>query len=259
MNTNTITVTLPLSLDDMKAVITTPDISVNINYAVSKLKGRSALIYLTNVNVPNATIITDGVPTTELFDLIDKYVTLKSTIAIEGLLASIIQILFTLRKVSMHQYDKAVITHRSLITDSQVEEYMSDTTRAKNIHQLMEVLDNITLFAITSSSAFKQLYGDPTKVFPTTNDIDYTGFTFINLLEYDIFVLNYYGTPVEAAPTYFVQQYDEYMYGGKNLFSYVSKTFLMPSLDLVIHGGQEALDQLNQAVQQAKTLSEAAK
>jgi hypothetical protein len=237
----------------MKSVITTPDVQVVIDYAGSALKNRSALIYLTNVDVPNTSFNMLGVDEIEIFGLIDSYITHKSTINIESLVMSVMLILMCVRSVHLSEVDRQTIQQQSLITEDQVVAYLSDVTRSDNLLHLIHVLDNIPTFISSCSTEFIAEYGEPVEAFQCVDDVNYTGFTLVNLLSSDVFTINYYSAAVTSPQAFFIQQFTEYLFSGRNLFSYLSNTFMLPALHIVA-SSQVSHDQLTQAVAEANII-----
>lgn len=242
---NTITTTLPLSLDNMKMLITTPDVGVVVEYGASILKGRTALIYLTNANVPVTTFDVTSVDAEQVFELVDAYVTHKSILRIDCLVAAVALLLLTSKKVRISEADAAALNYVSLIKSDQIAAYMANESRATNLAKLADLMDNVLIFAITCSAGFKQAVSDVSTIMPCVNDINHTGFTYVNLLERDIFVTNYYSAASVYPAKYFTQQFDEYMYGGRNLFSYVSNTFMLSAMEMFLTDPSQVASLLN--------------
>lgn len=243
---NTIHVTLPLNLEQMKSVITTVGPTVIIDYHNSVLKGRGALIYLTNANIPNAVFDVSQCDKETVYDLIDAYITQKSIVPVRGLIDSVMQLLYVARGIVPNGDDQQSIDTTSLVKRDEFEAYVSNERRHINFSKLIHVLDNIPLFALTCHTGFKDAVGDGATAFPSIDDVDYTGLTFVNLLEVDSFVTYYFSVPTTTQPVYFTQQFDEYMFSGKNLFSYVSNTMIFATLSGFL-SGELSVDQLEAA------------
>lgn len=224
---NTINTTLPVALEDMKRIITSSDATIHIRMADATIKGRTALIYMSNANLAQAKIDVTDVPAETVFELIDAYITLKSTLPNRNLIGSVMQIVYACKGIQLLPIDQTAVDTLSLITRDQVQEYMSDQARADNVLKLIHVLDNITTFVACCHESLRSRVGEDPDV-PVINDIDYTGYTYINLLEVEQFMLTYYSAPRSTTYAYFSQQYDGYMYGGKNLFAIMSGTFMVP-------------------------------
>lgn len=244
---NTITTSLPVSLDDMKLLITTPNSSVVIEYAKSQLKGRAALIYTTNANLPNPSFDMAGVDREDVYDLVDNYITQKSVVRINNLIYSVATLLFAAKGLTVPHEDRVEFDKVSLVQPEEIGAYMSNAQRSQNLNRLIEVLDNIVLFALTCSQGFRETCGDLSSMATIVNDVDYTGCTFVNLLEEEWFTTTYFSSVSLANPKYFSQQYDEYLFNGRNLFSYVTATFLIPALDMLLSQPEQVPNLLSAA------------
>jgi hypothetical protein len=218
----------------MKQVITTPNASVEIDYDASQIKGRAALIYLTNANIPNVSFSVNNQE--DAFDLVSNYIMHKSIVNIECLVNSIRQVLYVARGVTLTDADQEALNNTSLITPDQVADFLSNPQRAENTLHLIQVLDNIPTFLVANNTQFKETHGDAVTNFDVVDAIDYVGYTFINLIRTDEFIINYFSVPPTAPIAYFKQQFDEYAYGGKNLFAYLSDTFVFPLLNSIAAG-----------------------
>lgn len=230
----TIETTLPLTLEAMKQVVTSTSVEVVIDYSNSQIKGRSALIYLTNANVPNIRFTVSTAE--EAFELIDTYIMHKSTINIECITASIIRILLAIKGVALNEADEATVDGLSLISPDDVGDYLLDESRRTNVLHLLHVLDNLPTGLYIASPGFQATGQTPESIMPVVNSLDYVGYTFINLLQIEMFTVAYYSVPTTAPVAFFKQQYTEYAYGGKNLFSYLSNTYIVPLLNAVAAG-----------------------
>lgn len=226
--------TLPLPLDVMKQVITTPNASVEIDYDASQIKGRAALIYLTNANIPNVSFSVSNQE--DAFDLVSNYIMHKSIVNIECLVNSIRQVLYAVRGVTLSDDDQANLDATSLFSLDQVADFLSDPQRAENTLHLIQVLDNIPTFLVANNVKFKEEHGDAAANFEIIDAIDHVGYTFVNLIRTDEFIISYFSVPPTAPIAYFKQQFDEYAYGGKNLFAYLSDTFVFPLLNSIAEG-----------------------
>jgi hypothetical protein len=230
----TINTILPLSLETMKQVVTTTNVEVVVDYTASQIKGRSALIYLTNANIPNVRFTVSTAE--EAFELIDCYIMHKSTINIDCLCASIVRLLLAIKAVELSPADEESIDGLSLISPDDVGEYLMDDKRRINLLHLIHVLDNIPTCLYATSPEFVKNHGAPETVFPVVNTLDYIGYTFVNLVSMESFLIAYYSVPTTAPVVFFKQQFTEYAFGGKNLFAYLTNTFMVPVLSAVAAG-----------------------
>lgn len=148
-------------------------------------------------------------------------------------------ILFTIKDINLNEGDKLFLSQNSLIKTDDVETYLQDSTRFSNVANLIRLLDNIPTFIFSCSEAFRQSEMKPTEYFQTINSLDYTGYTFVNLLESEIFTTHYYTVKAADESIYFKQQFEEYIFAGDNLFARLSKTHLIPSLLMLEDGSYD--------------------
>lgn len=225
--------TLPLPTEHLRQVITSPESSVVINYAESKIKNRAALIFITNANLTNVAFDMTGTPREDVYALIDAYITQKTTISIPGLVASVAHLLLAYKCVPMHPVDMQEVLSYSMLTNDDLIPYLENDERALRLEHLCEVMENVLLYAVSCSAGFDAAGGLPEDVIKI-NDVDYTGCTFVNLFALEWFMFAFYSMPPrdETKLKYFTQQYDEYLYNNENLFAHVSRTFLLPAMQM---------------------------
>lgn len=240
---NTITTTLPLDIEIIQKLLQDDTICLEVDYDNSRIKSKPALIYLTNLNIKSVQFKSSNKQS--IFSLIDTYITQKSSTNITCLVASVAMILLTIKEAKLNSCDKLIIEKTSLIRESDVEEYLEDKDRTINIVKLIHLLDNIPTFLYSCSKQFTEKNIDIEKEFTVINSIDYTGYSFINLLKNELFLIGYFSTPIITTPTYFKQQFEEYIYAGSNLFSSISETFILPTLAM-IDTGEFSLESLKE-------------
>lgn len=244
---------LPLAMDAMEALLADSTTRLQIDYDNSRIQNRAALIYLTNLNLKNIEFQTTDKEKT--FALIDAYITQKSALMVECLLASIVTILFRIKEITPNQVDEAAISKLSLISSEDVEAYLQDRSRMLNVLKLIHLLDNIPTFIYTCSKQFRDQERKPEECFPVINSLDYSGYTFVNLMVNEMFCVHYYSKPIKTDVVYFQQQFNEYVYGGKNLFYWMSQGYLIPAVDMVDRGlfDKDRLDRMVKEIEGEKS------
>lgn len=231
---------LPLDFADMKQFIVDPTKPLNIDYKNSKLKGRTLLIYCTNVNIPIIDVDFADCTQEEKFELVDAYITHMSTVSILRLSECVIRLLTYARGIDLPiEYQHLLPFGMSSMSNEDVVKYCEDPTRRNHLIALLHVLDSIPLYLLTTNVSFKAAYGDPSSVFVAIDDIKYTGYTFVNILNHPVFLLTYYTVPFSSENRYFVQQFEEALYGGKTLYTYFvnnENNYLLALFDALFTG-----------------------
>lgn len=231
---------VPLSFDEMKEFIVDPSKSLVVDYNNSKLQDKTFLVYCTNISLQNIDISFDQCEKEKIFSLIDAYITQKSTLKLEVLLQCVIRLIIFAKGIQYpDEYQPFFARGKQILADEDLQLYWSNETRRENLVKLMHVLDSIPIYLLTTNTSFRDVYGEPTEVFNVVDDINYTGYTFVNLFEHPIFLLVYYTAPVISCNRYFKQQYEETLYKGKSLYYYFVNTeanFLLPLFNAIFSG-----------------------
>ena len=224
----------------MKQFIVDPTMTLTVDYKNSKLKGRTLLIYCTNVNIANIDLDFKDCTQDEKFELIDAYITHTSTVSIMRLTECVIRLLTYAKGIDLpEEYQRILSFGMSSLSDEEIVEYCSDDLRREHLIALLHILDSIPLYLLTTNTAFEETYGKPSDVFTAIDDIKYTGYTFVNLLNHPVFLLTYYTAPFSSENRYFVQQFEEALYGGKTLYTYFvnnENNYLLALFDALFTG-----------------------
>lgn len=231
---------IPLSFDEMKEFIVDPSKTLVVDYSNSKLQDKTFLVYCTNIGLQNIDIDFSECEQEKVFSLIDAYITQKSTLKIDVLLQCVIRLIIFAKGIQYpEEYEPFFVKGKQVLADEDLQLYWDNETRRDNLVKLMHVLDSIPIYMLTTNTSFKEVYGEPTEVFNTVDDINYTGYTFVNLLEHAVFLLVYYTAPVMSNGRYFKQQFEETLYKGKSLYYYFVNTeanFLLPLFNAIFSG-----------------------
>lgn len=236
--TNSIVCQLPLSMEEMKQFIVDSTNQLVVDYKNSQLKDRALLIYCTNIGIPNIAIDFTGCTDEDISTLVDVYITHKSTINIQCLADLVVHLILYFKGIRVPTEFMGLAT--TTPTAGTVRQFFSNQERVDHISKLMHVLDSIPLYMFSTNTAFAEVYGEPSTVFPTIDDIHYTGYTFVNLLNHPMFLTLYYvgSIPVDSQ-TYFKQQFEENLFEGKPLFYFFttqSNNYLLSLYDGLFDG-----------------------
>lgn len=245
---------IPLSFDEMKEFIVDPSKTLVVDYSNSKLRNKTFLVYCTNISLQNIDIDFSGCDREAIFSLIDAYITQKSTLKLDVLLQCVIRLVIFAKGIQYpDEYQPFFVRGTQILSGEDLQLYWDNETRRENLVKLMHVLDSIPIYLLTTNTSFRDVYGEPSEVFNVVDDINYTGYTFVNLLEHPIFLLVYYTAPVVSNSRYFKQQYEETLYKGKSLYYYFVNTeanFLLPLFNAIFSGEltPEFLDEMRNAL-----------
>ena len=187
--------TVPISIENLKKYFTDKEISYAIDYQGSSLKGKKFLTYLSNLDLPTDIKNPD-------LELVKEYLHSISLLNISSLENIVIDILFEFKNISKENKYKNFIDENKDI-----------------ISKWREKLESLSIFNLYSvnSDEFK----DYAKSFPKddTNSLD--GINFVSLLKHERFYLFFKNINNDIVKFY-TRYFEDYMFRGKNLFSYWS-------------------------------------
>ncbi|GEM_PF-5205330 len=250
MSVSEIQTKFPLSMDDLKSVITNPEVNIIADYKQCQIKDRALLIYLGNINVANVFFDKGACEEKDFYELVDSYITFKSVIDLINLKYSMIQILFAIKGIALNEIEQKTVDHFSLISQEGVRDYLADEKRLDNVLKMMLLIDNFPTFMYTCSKEFRDGEVLPEDTFQVIDDLDFTGFTFTTLLKLPLFYMHYFTSMTVEHPFYFKQQFDEFFYNGKNLFAetFQSCPELYSAMNMALVGKitPESIEKVNQ-------------
>lgn len=193
---NIIKTIAPISIDQLKLFFADKSIVFDIDYDASELKGQKLLTYLANLELPcNITFATaDG-----LKEMLGDYLRSPFIVSIPSLEQITIMLLL--------QYKGLVEVIDTDLLDAFKDE----------LSTWIKKIDSLTLFNMytISSDDIK----DWVKSHPTDDTDSLEGVNFISLLKHDV-TYNLFQAIDTSGLTYYSKYFNDYMFKGKNLFSY---------------------------------------
>jgi hypothetical protein len=252
-------VTLPLSIEQIKQVLNEQIEIIDVDIVNSKLKGKSALVYLGNLELGKINFITDGMDFATKKELLIEYMKLKNIIKLDQLLYSNLQVMLAERKIDAGE-DANTVLEKSLLNSQEIQQLLEDQEYLSNLSHLKDVLSSMPYYLVTRQKWFKELYPNYLDDFEVVDDANFIGFTFVNYLGDLIFQHHYYvHLPIDNSikPKYFRILFDDYIYKGKSLFAFFTQNNIMlPIMNMITEGEltPETLKEHNQEIENATSL-----
>jgi len=194
---NILNVTAPIAIEDLKKYFTDKTTFYNINYAESKLKGSKLITYLSNLDLP--VDIDLNVPQEEQYEIIKEYMKSPMLVNISSLEFAVMSIIEEAKQLHDNGHKQFIENNKEL-----VETWISR-------------IDSLTLYNmfIINSEETKKF----AESFPLDDTQDVAGVNFISLLKHPQFYSLY--QKIDRDKLKFYKNYfNEYMFKGKNLYSY---------------------------------------
>jgi len=197
---NVIKTIAPIAIEDLKKYFVDKSITYDIDYTNSKIKGTKLLTYISNLDIPCDISFNDK---NEQEELLKEYLNSSVLCAIPSLEIETIKLMLEYKKIGTENNS---ILYKKFIEDN-----------LEIIKQWESKLDSLTLYNmyIVNSPEMQEF----AKGFPEDNTEDLTGINFLSLLRHELFYI-YYNKIKESNLKFYTKYFNEYMFKGKNLYSY---------------------------------------
>lgn len=206
-----IDVTVPFSLEQIKSVFENNNNVYYINYKDSELKGPIFLTYLANLEIP-AEVNLENSTYEEKEELIKVYMETRNLYECPSLLLNIINIMFQFKGV-----DTTNMINHPVFSPKEVTTFIN--SHKELVTKWVQFIESSILFAMNSLNPDEDSF-EIKKNFPVINDANYIGANIVFLFSIPSFYENFIAIPPKTQLSYFQQQFEEYMFKGKNLYHF---------------------------------------
>jgi hypothetical protein len=197
---NIIKTIAPIAIEDLKKYFLDKSITYNIDYTNSKLKSSKLLTYISNLDIPCDITFNDK---NELEELLKEYLNSSVLCSIPSLEIETINLLLEYKEIGTKTNP---ILYKNFIEDN-----------LEIIKKWESKLESLTLYNmyIVNSPEMQEF----AKGFPEDDTEELTGINFLSLLKHEPFYI-YYSKVKESNLKFYTKYFNEYMFRGKNLYSY---------------------------------------
>lgn len=193
---NIVETVAPIAIDDLKKYFEDKNTKYIIDYDASQLKGEKLLVYVGNLELP-CDIKFSSVESA--YELLEAYFETTHIVNVDILEKNALSVLFQYRGLC-ETVDDAFINRNKEI-----------------IQAWAKKLDSLTLYNIFTIGA--QQFKDFVTSYPEDNTKDLTGVNFVSLLKHE--ELSEFISVIDNRNlTYYSSYFNEYMFKGKNMYSY---------------------------------------
>ena len=193
---NIVETVAPIAIDDLKKYFENKDTKYIIDYDASELKGEKLLVYIGNLDLPCD--IKFG-STESAYELLEAYFKTTHLVNVDVLEKNALSILYQFRGF----YSK--VDHEFIEQNYEI------------IQEWAKKLVSLTLYNLYTVGA--QQFKSFVESYPEDPTKDLTGINFISLLKHED--LYEFITVVDQKElTYYSSYFNEYMFKGKNMYSY---------------------------------------
>lgn len=241
-------VKVPLSVDQIKEFFTNKNLVYLINYHDSDLKGVVFLTYLSNLDLP-AEINFTGSSFEQKEELLKIYMETRNIIACDSLRLNIAHILLENRGISTRD-----MIQNPCFNAEETAKFISNNKDLVNRWE--EFIESSILFAQTAIPELEEKLDMKNNV-PVIEDQQYVGANIVNMFSLPYFYETFLSVPNRHELKYFKFQFEEYMFRGKNFYSYYSSEENLVFHTFIAHvNGDINLELLDNAAKEAQSLLE---
>lgn len=195
-----ITTKAPIGIEDLKVYFQDKNTKYIIDYAASDLKGEKLLIYLGNLDLP-CDILYDN--NDSLFEMVEAYLKFNHIVNIESLEIRVIDMLLQ-RKNLKRQFTPSIVEHLGDLLDQWISKL--ESLMLYNMHMLND-----------------ESLKESVKAYKHDDTDSMIGINFVSLLKHEEFY-TFFESVDESNLTYYSRYFNDYMFKGKNLYSYWANT-----------------------------------
>lgn len=204
-------VSVPLEIEQIKEFFQNKEIFFLVDYTKSKIKGNMFLTYLSNMDLP-CEILLDGTSKSEKFELLKLYMETRNLNNSNALKLAVAQLMLEYRGI-----DTAEIFSNPSLSKEECREFRD--LYPELFQKWHTFIQSSLIFFLTSIKEIEEEYNFK-NVFSPIDDPMYLGNNVVQIFSVPSFLELYFSRPIEGELFYFKQQFEEYMFRGKNFFNF---------------------------------------
>lgn len=204
-------VSVPLSLDHIKEFFDNKELFFLVNYSDSKIKGNMFLTYISNLGLPSEIVLT-GATLEEKFELLKFYMETRNINDSGILKIAAAQII-----LENKGFDLSPLIQNPVFTREEATKFIE--LNKEMVNRWCTFLSSSIMYYVSSIPVL----AEEMKIkdsFPMIDDPHYVGCNIVQMFSVPGFTEFFFAFPHEPQIYYFKQQFEEYMFKGKNLFHY---------------------------------------
>lgn len=211
-----ITTIAPIAMADLQKYFEDEEIAFVIDYENSTLRGKAFMSYIANIAVPCDIHFSPAVTKEERFELILEYMNSRNLVGCQSLAITVGVMLTALKGID----DFYLAVENPILNQQETLEFIMENQILVN--QWKVFMDSIILFTMASNEKYVSVFGHPKDQFHNVDDDRAVGNNVVNLFDLAAFMEFFFSVPGKEVH-YFTKQFEDYMFGGQNLFFHFMK------------------------------------
>lgn len=214
-------VIVPIAAEHIREYFTDKSVFFLANHTQSKLRGHAFLTYLANLAVPSDVRFNLPLNQDEYIHVMEAYLMQRTVGKAQTLHLMMAQVLLWAKGV-----DYGHIPYETHVPEEFIKAFVK-----KNLEKVtnwLHFVDSSGVFAMASIAKLNEVH-KPKENAPLVEDKEYVGHNVVNMYGVPHFTELYFGIPgARYRESYFVHQYEDYMFGNQKLAHYfaVENNFL---------------------------------
>lgn len=204
-------VTVPLEIESIKEFFQNKELFFLIDYTQSKIKGNMFLTYISNMDLP-CEILFLKASKEEKFELLKIYMETRNLNNSNSLKLAAAQIM-----LEFNGFDTTQILDNPGFSREECQEFIQ--THLSMIQRWDTFIRSSMIFMLTSMKDIEENYQFKNQ-FKQIDDVNYLGNNVVQLFSVPSFLEFYLSKKTDTELFYFKQQFEEYMFRGKNFFDF---------------------------------------
>jgi hypothetical protein len=225
----TLRVTAPLSMDQIKAFFENKNLRFLIDYKGSQIQGQKLLVYVSNLELP-CDLDLSGSSQEEILQLLHAYMDAKCLVDCDVLRA-----LSGLIMLESNSIDSSFLFDVSPLERGAIQRFL--TENSEGVARWNSFIASSFVSFLAGVEAIEEQYRFKSQL-ETIDDRDYVGHNIVGLFSLPGFVEAFHSAPITHPIKYYKPQFEDYMFKGKSFHHYFcnDNNLLAIYLDGVLSG-----------------------
>lgn len=217
-------VAAPIPMANIKEFFTNKNVYFRVSYTDSRLKGAALLTYLANVALPSDIRFDEPMPEEDFHELLKAYMDQRTVCLCPAPALLCAQLMLLSKGVPFDQ-----IPYETGVPEAYFTKFIQDNTQ--QIIRWLHFIDSSVVFGLSAVPKLRDELGLEQGL-ERIDDRDYVGQNIVNLYTVPAFTRLYFALPLAMRESYFVRQFEDYMFANKRLEHYFNhvNNFLAPVL-----------------------------
>lgn len=206
------TVTVPLKVEELKSFIENKEETFyHIDYGQSDINEGVFLNYLSNLELP-CDVLLDDITFDQKEKFLTAYMTSKSILSTSGVALNIARIILEYRGI-----DTSTIFQNPILSEKETKTFVENNEEL--IKKWEHFIESSVVYALYITKDIEK-DNDIKSHTQNIDDSNYVGLNIVNMFNIPSFLELFFLTGIKYEPSFFVRQFEEYMFKGKNLYDY---------------------------------------